>query len=136
MNENVLIVHRFINPDTICSLQIFEDESHPNIHSRGKGGRGKEGLSLFGKLTQSEHSRQSITPIRYSKFHQDPRRVCNAQAMVSQTVSESGSLAAKAYSCCLFFIIEKCAHSQCYLQKLNQDQKHSQGTWYSTARQG
>lgn len=42
---------RIINSDTICSLQIFEDESHPNFHMQGKGGRGKEGLSLFGTLS-------------------------------------------------------------------------------------
>ncbi|KAF8244532.1 hypothetical protein K440DRAFT_513134, partial [Wilcoxina mikolae CBS 423.85] len=40
----------FVNADTICSLQIFENESHPNFHMQGKGGRGKEGLSLFGIL--------------------------------------------------------------------------------------
>lgn len=39
-----------MNADTICSLQIFEDESHPNFHMQGPKGRGKEGLSLFGKL--------------------------------------------------------------------------------------
>lgn len=39
---------RFVNADTICSLQIFEDESHPNFHMQGPKGRGKEGLSLFG----------------------------------------------------------------------------------------
>ncbi|KAI5853195.1 DNA mismatch repair protein MutS, partial [Morchella snyderi] len=38
----------FVNADTICSLQIFEDESHPNFHMQGPKGRGKEGLSLFG----------------------------------------------------------------------------------------
>lgn len=41
---------RFVNGDTICSLQIFEDESHPNFHMQGPKGRGKEGLSLFGIL--------------------------------------------------------------------------------------
>ncbi|KAF8420824.1 DNA mismatch repair protein MutS [Tirmania nivea] len=43
----------FINRDTICSLQIFEDEGHPNFHMQGKGGRGKEGLSLFGILNST-----------------------------------------------------------------------------------
>lgn len=43
----------FINRDTICSLQIFEDEGHPNFHLQGKGGRGKEGLSLFGVLNST-----------------------------------------------------------------------------------
>ncbi|KAK9243679.1 DNA mismatch repair protein MutS [Lipomyces tetrasporus] len=40
----------FVNSDTICSLQIFEDESHPNFHIRGSTNRHKEGLSLFGIL--------------------------------------------------------------------------------------
>jgi hypothetical protein len=40
---------RFVNADTVCSLQIFENEAHPNFHMQGKGGRGKEGLSLFGQ---------------------------------------------------------------------------------------
>ncbi|KAK9447277.1 DNA mismatch repair protein MutS [Limtongia smithiae] len=38
----------FINSDTICSLQIFQDETHPNFHSTAT--RAKEGLSLFGIL--------------------------------------------------------------------------------------
>ncbi|KAL7267479.1 hypothetical protein RUND412_009935 [Rhizina undulata] len=38
----------FVNADTICSLQIFEDEAHPNFHMQGPQGRGKEGLSVFG----------------------------------------------------------------------------------------
>lgn len=46
----MLIKCRFVNSDTICSLQIFEDESHPNFHMQGPKGRGKEGLSLFGIL--------------------------------------------------------------------------------------
>ena len=41
---------RFVNADTICALQIFEDESHPNFHMQGPHGRGKEGLSLFGNF--------------------------------------------------------------------------------------
>ncbi|KAI5811678.1 muts domain V-domain-containing protein [Peziza echinospora] len=43
-----------INSDTICSLQIFEEEGHPNIHMQGKGGRGKEGLSLFGIINSTK----------------------------------------------------------------------------------
>ncbi|KAK6500442.1 MutS protein msh5 [Arthrobotrys musiformis] len=38
----------FINVDTMTSLQIFSDESHPSFHKQGPQGRGKEGLSLFG----------------------------------------------------------------------------------------
>lgn len=60
-----LLIHkvtRFINRDTICSLQIFEDEGHPNFHMQGKGGRGKEGLSLFGETaTNIEASRSSCS---------------------------------------------------------------------------
>ncbi|KAK9323444.1 muts domain V-domain-containing protein [Lipomyces orientalis] len=43
----------FVNSDTICSLQIFEDESHPNFHTRGSTNRHKEGLSLFGILNST-----------------------------------------------------------------------------------
>ncbi|PKC07226.1 hypothetical protein RhiirA5_500820 [Rhizophagus irregularis] len=39
-----------INSDALCSLQIFEDESHPNMHMRA---RSKEGLSLFGILNNT-----------------------------------------------------------------------------------
>ncbi|RHZ76807.1 hypothetical protein Glove_192g13 [Diversispora epigaea] len=39
-----------INADTLCSLQIFEDESHPNMHMQTKF---KEGLSLFGILNNT-----------------------------------------------------------------------------------
>ncbi|KAJ4353311.1 uncharacterized protein N0V89_005038 [Didymosphaeria variabile] len=41
----------FINSDTLHSLQIMEDESHPNSHNQGptKASSGcKEGLSIFG----------------------------------------------------------------------------------------
>ncbi|KAF3214919.1 MutS protein msh5, variant 2, partial [Orbilia oligospora] len=38
----------FLNADTMTSLQIFSDESHPSFHKQGPHGRGKEGLSLFG----------------------------------------------------------------------------------------
>ncbi|KAK9428498.1 muts domain V-domain-containing protein [Lipomyces doorenjongii] len=43
----------FVNSDTICSLQIFEDESHPNFHMHGSANRHKEGLSLFGILNST-----------------------------------------------------------------------------------
>ncbi|KAF9302195.1 MutS protein msh5 [Mortierella antarctica] len=36
----------FINPNAMSSLQIFEDETHPSMHSSIRGR--KEGLSLFG----------------------------------------------------------------------------------------
>lgn len=34
-----------INHDALHSLQIFEDETHANVHQKNK----KEGLSLYGK---------------------------------------------------------------------------------------
>ncbi|CAG8583268.1 1562_t:CDS:10 [Funneliformis caledonium] len=42
-----------INADALCSLQIFEDESHPNMHMQAKS---KEGLSLFGILNNTRTS--------------------------------------------------------------------------------
>lgn len=42
---------RFINADTLLSLQILESEYHPNSHNQGptKGASGsKEGLSVYG----------------------------------------------------------------------------------------
>ncbi|KAK6337597.1 MutS protein msh5 [Orbilia blumenaviensis] len=43
----------FINADTMTSLQIFSDESHPSFHKQGPHGRGKEGLSLFGIINNT-----------------------------------------------------------------------------------
>ncbi|KAF9949286.1 MutS protein msh5 [Mortierella alpina] len=42
----------FINPNTLSSLQIFEDETHPSMHTSIRGR--KEGLSLFGVLDQTK----------------------------------------------------------------------------------
>ncbi|KAF9141882.1 MutS protein msh5 [Mortierella sp. GBA39] len=44
----------YINKNTLSSLQIFEDESHPSMHSSIRGR--KEGLSLFGLLNQTKTS--------------------------------------------------------------------------------
>ncbi|KAG0049466.1 MutS protein msh5 [Gryganskiella cystojenkinii] len=44
----------FVNANTLSSLQIFEDESHPNMHS-GFRGR-KEGFSLYSILGQTKTS--------------------------------------------------------------------------------
>ncbi|KAF9106612.1 MutS protein msh5 [Mortierella sp. AM989] len=44
----------FINPNSLSSLQIFEDESHPSMHSSIRGR--KEGLSLYGILNQTKTS--------------------------------------------------------------------------------
>ncbi|KAK9477054.1 muts domain V-domain-containing protein [Lipomyces japonicus] len=43
----------FVNSDTLCSLQIFEDESHPNFQTQGMNQGHKEGLSLFGILNST-----------------------------------------------------------------------------------
>ncbi|KAF9095287.1 MutS protein msh5 [Mortierella sp. GBA35] len=44
----------YINKNSLSSLQIFEDESHPSMHSSIRGR--KEGLSLFGVLNQTKTS--------------------------------------------------------------------------------
>lgn len=44
-------IHRFVNADTLASLQILQLESNPNTHSQGptKASSGsKEGLSVYG----------------------------------------------------------------------------------------
>jgi DNA mismatch repair protein MSH5 len=42
-------VSRFINSDTLQSLQIIQTESHPNSHNQGPNSYGaKEGLSVYG----------------------------------------------------------------------------------------
>ncbi|RPA81666.1 hypothetical protein BJ508DRAFT_369742 [Ascobolus immersus RN42] len=43
----------FVDKNALLSLQVFEDESHPNAHMQGRGGRGKEGLSLFGIMNNT-----------------------------------------------------------------------------------
>jgi DNA mismatch repair protein MSH5 len=45
------MIHRFINADTLHSLQVLYNESHPNSHNQGpiKSSSGsKEGLSVYG----------------------------------------------------------------------------------------
>ncbi|KAF9171840.1 MutS protein msh5 [Mortierella sp. AD010] len=46
--------HMFININSLSSLQIFEDESHPSMHSSIRGR--KEGLSLYGILNHTKTS--------------------------------------------------------------------------------
>ena len=44
-------IHRFVNADTLASLQILQSESHPQSHNQGptKASSGsKEGLSVYG----------------------------------------------------------------------------------------
>ncbi|ORZ26614.1 DNA mismatch repair protein MutS, partial [Lobosporangium transversale] len=42
----------FINPNSLSSLQIFEDETHPSMHNSIRGR--KEGLSVYGILNQTK----------------------------------------------------------------------------------
>jgi DNA mismatch repair protein MSH5 len=47
----ILTFDRFINADTLHSLQVLDNESHPNSHNQGptKSSSGsKEGLSIYG----------------------------------------------------------------------------------------
>lgn len=45
----LLKVWRFVNADTLSSLQVIESESHPNSHNQGPATSGsKEGLSVYG----------------------------------------------------------------------------------------
>lgn len=74
---------RFINRDTMSSLQIFEDEGHPNIHMQGKGGRKKEGLSLFGKISPQVMRNMLLSHCdRYPQFNQNKNWRILAQTMV------------------------------------------------------
>jgi DNA mismatch repair protein MSH5 len=46
---------RYINPNTLSSLQILQSESHPNAFNQGPGqtsSRGKESFSLYGLFYQ------------------------------------------------------------------------------------
>lgn len=52
---------RFINQDTLKSLQIMENESHPNTHNQGpttNSSGSKEGLSVFGLFNHLAHTPQ------------------------------------------------------------------------------
>ena len=45
------LIHRFVNADTLASLQVLQSESHPQSHNQGptKASSGsKEGLSVYG----------------------------------------------------------------------------------------
>ncbi|KAF9933799.1 MutS protein msh5 [Linnemannia zychae] len=44
----------YVNRNTLNALKVFEDESHPSMHSSIRGR--KEGLSLFGLLNQTKTS--------------------------------------------------------------------------------
>lgn len=52
---------RFINSDTLLSLQVMQSESHPHLHNQGptKGTSGsKEGLSVYGLFHLLAHTPQ------------------------------------------------------------------------------
>ncbi|KAG9293455.1 hypothetical protein G9A89_009179 [Geosiphon pyriformis] len=55
-----------VNADALCSLQIFEDETHPNMHMRS---RAKEGLSVFGIL---DNTRTTFGKILYKQWFLRP----------------------------------------------------------------
>jgi len=58
---------RFVNADTLLSLQIIQFESHPNSHNQGptKGSSGaKEGLSLYGLFLHLAHTMQGRQMLR------------------------------------------------------------------------
>jgi DNA mismatch repair protein MSH5 len=65
-----LLLSRFINVETIRSLQIFEWESHPNTHNQGpmkatSGFRGsKEGFSVYGLFHQFGRTSQGRQLLR------------------------------------------------------------------------
>ncbi|KAH0536656.1 hypothetical protein FGG08_006482 [Glutinoglossum americanum] len=58
---------RFINTDTLLSLQIFQPESHPHSHNQGptkKNSGSKEGLSIYGLFCQLAHTPQGKQLLR------------------------------------------------------------------------
>lgn len=62
-------MNRFINADTLHSLQIMEHESHPNTHNQGptKASSGsKEGLSIFGLFRHLARTPQGKHLLRQS----------------------------------------------------------------------
>ena len=59
------MVPRFINADTILSLQIMQPESHPNAFNQGPGStRSKESLSVYGLFHHLAHTPQGRARIR------------------------------------------------------------------------
>ena len=54
---------RFVNTDTICTPEIIEGESDPNLHMQGPHGRGKRGLSLFVTFESSKKTSPYIALI-------------------------------------------------------------------------
>lgn len=60
-------LNRFVNADTLLSLQIIQSESHPNSHNQGpsKTSSGaKEGLSLYGLFHGLAHTAQGRNMLR------------------------------------------------------------------------
>jgi DNA mismatch repair protein MSH5 len=60
-----LTFHRFVNVDTLSSLQIIQPESHPNAFNQGPGTSGsKESLSVFGLFQYSAKTPQGRARLR------------------------------------------------------------------------
>lgn len=56
---------RFINADTLLSLQIIQPESHPNAFNQGPGStRSKESLSIYGLFRHLAHTPQGRARLR------------------------------------------------------------------------
>jgi DNA mismatch repair protein MSH5 len=54
----------FVNSDTLMSLQILQDENHPNSHQNASGSGSKESLSLFGLFQHFVCTRQGKLKLR------------------------------------------------------------------------
>ena len=60
-----MTIARYINSDTLFSLQIVQPESHPNAFNQGPGSHGsKESLSLYGLFHHLARTPQGKTRLR------------------------------------------------------------------------
>lgn len=65
MNKLWIERTRFINPDTLLSLQIIQLESHPNVFNQGPGTTGsKESLSIYGLFHHLARTLQGRVKLR------------------------------------------------------------------------
>ena len=61
----LLTASRFVNTDTLSSLQVIQPESHPNAFNQGPGTTGsKESLSVFGLFQYSARTPQGKARLR------------------------------------------------------------------------
>jgi DNA mismatch repair protein MSH5 len=63
----IWILHRFINKDTLSSLQVIQSESHPNAFNQGPGKTSpgsKESLSIYGLFQRFTRTPQGKTRLR------------------------------------------------------------------------